>query len=281
MVGPFAVAGGSIAGRGHLAAGRNNQDAWATARSEHCLAAVVCDGCSSGQHSEVGAQLGARLIADAIARRYQPASAIDDLLENVRQQVAALLASLATALAAPRDAAGDQLAGGRAPGWRDVVTEHFLFTAVGVVVTSEVAQCFALGDGLVVLNGERWQLGPYANNEPPYLGYCLLGAGGNLDLRAGPRFELGPALPTSELRHALIGTDGAIDLEQAAERVLDDESGAAVGPLAQFWSDPLFVRNRDAIRRRLSVLNRPGHPGLLPDDTTLVLLRRPAAEASC
>lgn len=271
MLAPFAIAGGSIAGRGHTAAGRNNQDAWAWARSEQCLAAVVCDGCSSGQHSEVGAQLGARMVADAIVRLHDPVIAIDALLESVRQEVAAQLVFLATALVGPDPTSN----------WRDVVTDYFLFTVVGVVVTAETAHSFALGDGLVLLDGERWQLGPFAKNEPPYLGYCLLSESGALDLRAGPRFELGPTRPASELQHALIGTDGAIDLEQAADRVLEDDDGEPVGPLSQFWDDSRFMANRDLIRRRLSVLNRPGRPGLLPDDTTLVLLRRTTEEAPC
>lgn len=63
------VAAGTVTGRDHtfggnLVIGRGNQDAIATAWSADADAfvAVMCDGCSSGEHSEVGAQLGANLI---------------------------------------------------------------------------------------------------------------------------------------------------------------------------------------------------------------------------
>src|SRR4051794_26892607 len=72
MKGLFEVAAGSVPGRDHLGrgnllAGRNNQDAYAWSCSEAGLVAVVCDGCGGGRHSEVGAQLGARLLVTALA----------------------------------------------------------------------------------------------------------------------------------------------------------------------------------------------------------------------
>ena len=47
-----------------------------------------------------------------------------------------------------------------------------------------------------------------------------------------------------------------------------------VGPLSQFWADDAFYKNRDMVRRRLAVLNRGAGPGLLADDTTIVVVRR-------
>ena len=64
----FQVAGGSVTGRAHAVLGRGNQDAFAWVDDDGVLVAVVCDGCSSGRHSEVGAHLGARLVATAVGR---------------------------------------------------------------------------------------------------------------------------------------------------------------------------------------------------------------------
>src|SRR5439155_16598404 len=64
---PFQLAGATVAGRLHHVSGRNNQDAFAWAQSPGGLVAVVCDGCGSAPHSEVGAQLGARLVAKTLA----------------------------------------------------------------------------------------------------------------------------------------------------------------------------------------------------------------------
>jgi serine/threonine protein phosphatase PrpC len=58
---------GSIIGRNHVLAGKNNQDAYRIVSNEKFIIAVVCDGCGSGKHSEVGAKLGARLVINAIA----------------------------------------------------------------------------------------------------------------------------------------------------------------------------------------------------------------------
>ncbi len=55
---PFQIAAGSVTGQRHLAARRNNQDAFAWWSGRDGLVAVVCDGCSGGAHSEVGAKLG-------------------------------------------------------------------------------------------------------------------------------------------------------------------------------------------------------------------------------
>ncbi|HKD75720.1 MAG TPA: protein phosphatase 2C domain-containing protein, partial [Ktedonobacterales bacterium] len=65
---PLLIAGGSVPGRAHLMTGRPNQDALSWVRSERALIGAVCDGCGSGAHSEVGAQLGAQLLVGALHR---------------------------------------------------------------------------------------------------------------------------------------------------------------------------------------------------------------------
>jgi hypothetical protein len=56
--------------------------------------------------------------------------------------------------------------------------------------------------------------------------------------------------------------------------------------LSQFWEEDRYFRNPDALRRRLALINSEythldreagvliREPGLLPDDTTLVAIRR-------
>lgn len=65
------VASGTVTGRDHtfggnLVLGKPNQDAIATAWARDAFVAVLCDGCSSGEHSEVGAQLICRLLLSEI-----------------------------------------------------------------------------------------------------------------------------------------------------------------------------------------------------------------------
>lgn len=262
MAPTFEIAGGTVTGQAHVAAGRNNQDAFSWETTGAGIVAVVCDGCGSSPHSEVGAKLGAQLVTRAVARRLGSDCDPAELLEQVRLEVLGRLRRLAIGLAGDRPASS-----GGAPFTRAVL-DYLLFTVVGALVTPRWAATFSLGDGLAILNGERLQLGPYPENEPPYLAYALLPGS------AGERpFQLLRQVPADEARSLLLATDGAVELEPLAARVADG-GGEPFGPLSQFWTEDRFFANRDMVRRRLTVLSRGSRGGLLPDDTTVVAVRR-------
>ncbi len=256
----FQVAGGSVAGTAHVRAGVNDQDAFFWAASGDALVAFVCDGCGSGKASEVGARLGARLLARAalerIAAGAEPPS--HRLWEEVRRDVLARIATLGQAIAEPGP-------GGTAR----AIAEHFLFTLVGVAISPAGVATVSLGDGVIALNGEVRRLGPFEGNEPPYLAYGLLGR--DLPIRVHD------AVFPEEVRSVLVGTDGVFDL-------LEKGNDARLGLVSSFWTEDRYFRNADAVRRRLALANRETvavedgrivrTPGLLPDDTTLVVLRR-------
>ncbi len=268
---PFEIAGGSVAGRAHVVAGRNNQDALCWVSNDDGLVAVVCDGCGSGPHSEVGAQVGARLIVQAAVRLLRTGADEPDL-ERVRQDVLASLRMLAHGMSV--EGAPSQ---GPAPAatFTRTVADHFLFTVVGLVITARRATTFSLGDGLVTINGERTQFGPFPDNEPPYLGYALLPDTRARKASEGLSFKVHRSMAPSDVQSIVLGTDGAIDLEVAVERQ-NQGRGEPVGPLSQFWTDDRFFKNSDMVRRRLAVLNRGPRAGLLSDDTTLMIVRRKA-----
>lgn len=254
MAPPFDIAGGSIVGDSHIAAGRNNQDAYAWSSTEHGQIAVVCDGCGSAMSSDVGAKLGARLMVAALRRHLREEGSGEDLLEQARVDVLAELRTLTHAMA---DGA-----------YAETVLEHFLFTIVGVIACANTVTTFSLGDGLIVVNGEARVLGPYDDNQPPYLGYALL------DERIAKRgFDVSTLVSPDDVRSILIGTDGVLDLEY----------DKAPSDLAQFWKDDRVFRNTDMVRRRLTLLRRARQRAAaesqsplsrLADDTTLVVLRR-------
>ncbi|WP_437513171.1 protein phosphatase 2C domain-containing protein [Sorangium sp. So ce1099] len=266
---PFEIAGGTVTGTDHLAVGRPNQDAYAFRAEGGCLAAVVCDGCGSGARSEVGAALGARLVTEQVLGALRRGADVEspETWEEVRRGTLAPLRAVAGGM-------GGRLA--------DVVSTYFLFTAVGLAISGDTACAFSLGDGVIALGDELLRLGPFARNEPPYLAYGLLDRppGGE-----APRFTVHRAFPSSALRTALLGTDGALDLLESASRRLPG-GGGEVGPLSTFWEDDRYFRNPDAVRRRLALINRSvARPvwkeermeregGLLRDDTTLVIVRR-------
>jgi len=258
----IAVAGGSVTGRHHRRADRGCQDAFAWQRAPGCIVAAVCDGCGSGRRSEVGAALGARLWTRAVAARAGGDLGDPALWAAARADVVARLGDLADALG------GDRVA---------TVVEHFLFTTVVAAMTPRQAAVFALGDGLYAIDGDVRILGPFADDRPPYVGYDLLGApppATVLDVRAAASVD-----------SILLASDGVCDLLARADQPAG-LGGAPVGPLSQFWTDDQFVRNPDAVRRRLAVINqevvrvdaargvveRGGQP--LADDTTIVVIRR-------
>lgn len=281
----FEVAGGTVAGRDHVLAGRNNQDAFAWHQDERCTIAVVCDGCSEGPHSEVGAALGVQWVIRALARiapedmmpAQQPAY-IDGrwpFLNRVHGEVLDAMHE-----AAVRLSDGENWSRARA----EVIRQYCLFTTVGAIITAEQTFVFSIGDGCVAVNGTVRQLGPFAGNAPPYIGYGLFPpkVTGHVEPFSFMNFSV-ERLPTADVQSLLIGTDGVVELIAAANRKIAGKD-EVVGPLAQFWTDDRFFRNPDIVRRRLTVINRESvrlengalvrEPGLLPDDTTLVTIRR-------
>lgn len=247
-----------MTGADHVRTGRANQDAFTWRRGERALVAVVCDGCGSGRHSEVGAKLGARLLTEAAVRLLDAgASAAEPATwSRVRRDLLAQLRLVANAM-------GGSLT--------DTVADYFLFTVVGVAVTPDWTVVVAAGDGVIAVNGTARQLGPFPGNQPPYLTYDLASD------QPGPPLAIEARVPTSQVRSILVGTDGAVDLP-ADQLSLDG-----------LCTDDALFRNRDAVRRRLALLAAERVTpdweqrrlvrarGRLPDDTTVIALRRGAA----
>jgi hypothetical protein len=248
--GRIEVAAAAVTGARHLRVARNGQDA-ALAWTDGALAAlVVCDGCSGGASSEVGARLGGGLVLGAlIARLTRGEAPLDGVAwADVRAEVAARLAALVVHLPGARE---------------DAIRAHFLFTVVAAVVTPRQTAVWALGDGAYRLDDRVVALGPFADNAPPYLGYDLL------DRAAPAHLELAPAAAV-----VMVATDGVLDL------------GAADG-LGELDAAAL-VRHPDALRRHLAVRARGDEqldwdarrvvrrPAPLQDDAAIAIARRGA-----
>jgi len=265
------IAAGSAAGRLHTLLGRNNQDAFAWARTPDAVVAVVCDGCGSSPHAETGAQIGARLVARALATRL--AQGADprrpEMWSEARAEVLDTIAGLAGVLG------GDPAA---------AVADYLLFTIIGAVITEDVVRCFSSGDGLIVVDGAPTVIGPFPDNAPPYLAYALFEEQGEKY-----QFELTEPVAASGVSSILIGTDGAADLLRIEHRDVPG-GGGKVGPLSRFWTDDRFFDEPDSLEGHLAALARDVEradwekraletdPGLLLDDTTVVVLRRPSGD---
>ncbi len=259
----FELAHGSTMGRDHRLVPKNNQDSVYVTQNEWCTIGVVADGYGSGVHSEIGAQLGVRLLAELLLNEAAQRKAGQIHWPQVQRHLLADLDTLARRL------------GGT---YRQVVEEFLLFTIVGVLLTNEQAMFFALGDGVVIVNNTLHQLGPFTGNMPPYVGYGLLAEELALD-PAVIRLEPVVVLPLNELDNFLIGSDGVMDLIHAEDKLVPG-TDQAIGNINQFWQDDrYFAGNPELLSRRLKVLSRDWPkrdpcPGILPDDTTLIAGRR-------
>jgi hypothetical protein len=267
----FEIAGGSIRGQRHESKGVNNQDAFAWHCSGNTIIAVVCDGCGSSKNSEVGAKLGARLTIEAL-RIWLPvldeapaATALEQVRLHLLEQFGKLIQEM-----------------GKDP--LKTILNYFLFTIVGAVITPEKVVTFTHGDGVLAINDDYANL-IYPNNAPPYLTYDLVRDHLDPSIHDHLTFNVHWEGRPEEVQDLLIGTDGVNDFHQAAKRCIPGTS-RQVGPLSQFWQSDRYFTNPPSIRRYLKQVNRTvlrgeqgqqgarKEIGLLPDDTTFVVIRR-------
>jgi len=141
----------------------------------------------------------------------------------------------------------------------DAIGEYFLFTLVAAAATGDDAAVWAIGDGAYVIDSATRDLGPFANNQPPYLAYQLFGD--------PPRARFEPVTRWSSI---IVATDGAAELPC---------------PLPVFGA-PRFARQPDAIRRALAIYARGAEridwdarrvertPAALQDDGAIGVLLR-------
>lgn len=268
----FEIVGGSVLGWEHRRIGRNNQDAYHWLVTKDAIVALVCDGCGSGVHSEVGAKVGAQLVAQAflaVLKRMNPATDVDFWVQ-VRQVALLQIHDWISAMG------GDYL---------HILRDYFLFTSVGALITPAQTWIFSIGDGAIALNGELTPLGPFPDNAPPYLAYGLIQDYVEGLTPEDLRFQVHHQVATAEVQSILLGTDGVLDLVALEDLPLPGKD-ELVGPLAQFWQANRYFKNPLRVSRQLAMINHEAvqmdwdtmtlnrRGGLLPDDTTLIVIRR-------
>lgn len=265
----FEIAGGSIAGRDHRHSLMNAQDAFCFDSDGNTLVAVVCDGCGSEKHSEVGAQIGCRLVAKNLL------NACKTICETI--EFSNVFDGVARNLATWVDRMADSMSGDKVMK-TGIICEYFLFTVVAVVMTREYTCVAMAGDGVFIVNGEVSHV-KAKDNKPDYLSY------GILNPSRMPSITPVKWKPTCEVNSLVIGSDGLADLIAAADRNIPGKD-EKIGPISQFWMRDLFFRNPFGIQHRLNLINRSAshidwakqttsqEHGPMTDDTTLISIRR-------
>jgi hypothetical protein len=213
----YVVASGSVAGTGHTRVRRNNQDGLAVRVDPDRIVAAVCDGCSAGRSSEVGARLGAAWIVAQLPRILAESTDEQAITERLAADLAGYLRQIAAGLG----------------GGPDAVHHHLLFTILAAVVEPERALILGLGDGLYAVDGAAHHIDPGPENAPPYLAYRIV----DPDCLDRPSLEPLRVLHSSTRVDSIwIATDGV----------------AAVG-LGELETNP---KNPSLLQKRLNVLER-------------------------
>ncbi len=247
----WSVVVAAVSGKAHTRARRGSQDAFCVRRGVGVggagfVVAVVCDGCSAGGSSEVGAGLGARFVAAELARRVVAGAVVDDALAvAVKDAVVAELGRVAAALAVEGAVDGEDV--------RNVIADSLLFTLqAAVVVDGGGYLCFGVGDGVVRVDGCDVEVGGNDDGCPDCVAYTLLD-----DLRGHARLRVHAQGSSSTLRSLTIASDGALELR-------------AHGVVGGFEIDPVFVANPSLATKRIAALGAAAPE----DDCTVVVLRK-------
>lgn len=254
----FKVNSGSAPGYLHWRAYRNNQDALALQSNEQSIVAVICDGCSQGEYSEVGAQLMSRFIAKKLLDLVQSKTWNFHQARERQQLLRLLHAECEFFLDKVLVNLGDDRT--------NMVHTMFLFTVLAAVITPELTFVFGQGDGVFQLNQHYYCIDE--NNCPNYLGYALIS---ELDGQEKfSEFTERASIPTDQLELLILASDGADVLQKRSSEAL--KGGGEVGALQQFAENERYLLQHTAISRRLNVINVLNKKGY--DDTSLILIKR-------
>ncbi|MDH5532998.1 MAG: protein phosphatase 2C domain-containing protein [Candidatus Pacebacteria bacterium] len=248
MAQAFKIAGGSTVGSDHLNVPKNSHDAfnWKVFPGG-VIIGVVCDGLGDPHvtiASEFGARLGSLIIPEVL---YQAAMSVglaqanhadvlhpdNPMWEKAKQNIISQYRNIILTMT---------MSGGS---FSEIALGYFMHTTVGVIITPQITVFFHIGDGVVIVNDDVNVLGPFPNNQPPCVAQALLSE------KPIP-FQIPIIMPTAELDHFLIGTDGVGNL---LEDGLVMPNGKPLGSIDQFWSDKA-LKNADFIRRRLVLANQ-------------------------
>jgi hypothetical protein len=237
----FKVRKGSHIGRGHLLKFTNCQDAHALYEGEvngkAVVIGIICDGCSEGTSSEVGAKQAVEfLVREALTLvqtgapvRVIPEILYGQLIEFLRATVSIGYNFVST---------GDKV---------NFIKNFLLFTVVGFITLEDEGVLFVTGDGTFVIYGEATFIDQ--KNMPTYPAYHLVERSRlTADASELPTsFDVHP-LDMSTLERLAIGSD-AWQLEQAL--------------LNEVWG----FTNPAGLQRKINLWSRDKH---FEDDVTLI-----------
>lgn len=291
----WSLAGGTIVGRDHVGMGGtltgvNNQDAMFAMMADDYFLGIVCDGCSEGTNSEVGAKFLARIVAKAVLK-YRKDGTFRSVLPKIQEEIISEMRSYAEGLAIE----------GTVWSVPKVAEQFFLATILGLYISENESVFFGIGDGAYGYDDRIKVLKPFGENDPAYIGYHLYDEWpehiGTRDLRI---YDSLPSYKTPEV--VWIGTDGFGELRDfqgrkfpgtqesipSIRRLLEDSAlyeptnaGMLNGKLRSLQQESMRI---DAVSKQEPIpgggqrfiveVREVRASGLLMDDATVIALKR-------
>lgn len=181
----FRVRSGIVPGRYHILSNSNCQDAFKVAeivvKDRTFILGVICDGCGSSPHSEVGAKLISSFVISRLGYFLQNKVPFGKLIPLLNIELTKWMADIIRPLPDAK-----------------FIIDYLLTTIIGFVIGPKETLVLASGDGLVMINGDidfRDQ-----GNTPDYFAYQFVYQ--QLDYE----FDV-YRIPTKKLNRLAIGSD--------------------------------------------------------------------------
>lgn len=255
------ITAASVIGSAHVNPGQpskgNNQDALAVRELPKGQVVVLCDGCGTQPRSEIGADIGANIIASVVQKQLLIGGTVNWKMVNsavtkaLRQEVQKFVSD-------------DSVVS-----FERAVVERFLFTAMVLTVVNDDATVASFGDGFIMVDDEIININPPIKNAPPYIGYRLLGKSDyhTKELKDHLQFVVQKEVKISKLSKGLVvATDGL--------NYLDPED----------FHHPALVQGNNLLRwlslqATEKVVDGKLKVGKCRDDITVIIVRSEEAQA--
>ncbi len=247
MKNEFRVRRGTIIGSEHQRKQGNNQDGFATGegefKKEQYLWGVICDGCSAGSYSEVGAILLSQYLCEEVSYLLASGSVIEEIPDRLFIAGLGYLRSLASYTAMS--------------GYQKqirFIEHHLLCTVVGFIMNERDCIFFNAGDGMILVNNDVYHI--KQDNKPLYMAYHLLEKSVLSIEKAIPfKFET-RSFSVADLERFAVCSDG---MEESA--------------IEEIWGHEHLL----GLQRRLRVL-RLQKKALFSDDCTVITVEREVSD---
>lgn len=216
-----------IIGRGHLLAGINCQDALKKGTidvdGKTVYYGIVCDGCSEGADSEVGAKLAVAYLGRQIEILVKSKVSIRKIPTIVRKRLIRFLKKLLGQISfdSPRARI-------------DFIKNNLLFTIIGFICAEETI-VFAQGDGVVVIDDRLFVRDE--NDTPMYIGYEMVDRK-YLFANVSPlptEFDC-LVMPTDDLSRLIIASDSLANELDIVSELWNNERPIVLQKKVNAWS---------------------------------------------